>query len=161
LALAGDPDVIFLDEPTVGFDPEARARCWTVIENLRQLGTTIMLTTHYLDEAEHLADRIAILAGGRIAAMGTSAELAALAGTPTVIELAPTTARQVNLGALDAVTVHDEKGRVTLETMTPSATLRALLAETDDDLVVQPPTLERTYTRLMRAADIVETGVGA
>lgn len=80
LALAGDPDLIFLDEPTTGFDPEARRRCWTAIENLRELGKTILLTTHYLDEAERLADRVAILRDGRIHAIGTPAELARQAG---------------------------------------------------------------------------------
>jgi ABC-2 type transport system ATP-binding protein len=80
LALAGDPDLIFLDEPTTGFDPEARRRCWSAIQNLRALGKTILLTTHYLDEAEHLADRVAILREGRIRACGTPEELAGLAG---------------------------------------------------------------------------------
>jgi ABC-2 type transport system ATP-binding protein len=76
LALAGDPEVVFLDEPTTGFDPEARRRCWDAIGNLRALGTTIVLTTHYLDEAEHLADRVAVLCDGTIRACGTPAELA-------------------------------------------------------------------------------------
>src|SRR5712691_2058055 len=80
LALAGDPELIFLDEPTTGFDPEARRRCWAAIENLRRLGKTILLTTHYLDEAERLADRIAILRDGRIRACGTPAELARQVG---------------------------------------------------------------------------------
>jgi ABC-2 type transport system ATP-binding protein len=80
LALAGDPDLIFLDEPTTGFDPEARRRCWAAIENLRSLGKTILLTTHYLDEAEQLADRVAILRDGRISACGTPEQLAARAG---------------------------------------------------------------------------------
>ena len=80
LALAGDPELIFLDEPTTGFDPESRRRCWSAIENLRSLGKTVLLTTHYLDEAEHLADRVAILRGGRIQACGTTAELAAQVG---------------------------------------------------------------------------------
>ena len=71
LALAGDPELVFLDEPTTGFDPEARRRCWTAIDNLRGLGKTVLLTTHYLDEAEHLADRVAILRDGRICASGT------------------------------------------------------------------------------------------
>lgn len=76
LALAGDPELIFLDEPTTGFDPEARRRCWATIENLRALGKTIVLTTHYLDEAERLADRVAVLRDGRITACGTPTELA-------------------------------------------------------------------------------------
>src|SRR5207237_1040824 len=83
LALAGDPDLIFLDEPTTGFDPEARRRCWAAIENLRSLGKTIVLTTHYLDEAERLADRVAILDAGRIRATGTPEELARESGLPS------------------------------------------------------------------------------
>ena len=71
LALIGDPDIVFLDEPTTGFDPSARRAAWDVIASLRQLGKTIFLTTHYMDEAEYLADRIAVLAGGRIVAEGT------------------------------------------------------------------------------------------
>jgi ABC-2 type transport system ATP-binding protein len=85
LALAGDPDLIFLDEPTTGFDPEARRRCWAAVENLRVLGKTILLTTHYLDEAEQLADRIAILRAGRIELAGTTQEVAARAGLATRI----------------------------------------------------------------------------
>jgi ABC-2 type transport system ATP-binding protein len=71
LALIGDPDIVFLDEPTTGFDPSARRAAWDVIAGLRQLGKTIFLTTHYMDEAEHLADRIAVIAAGRIIAEGT------------------------------------------------------------------------------------------
>src|ERR1700744_2316082 len=85
LALAGRPDLIFLDEPTTGFDPEGRRRCWGRSEKLRRLGTTILLTTHYLDEAERLADRIAILRAGRIELSGTTSEVAALAGLATRI----------------------------------------------------------------------------
>ena len=80
LALAGDPDLVFLDEPTTGFDPEARRRCWQAVNKLRSLGKTIVLTTHYLDEAEHLADRVAILRDGQIRACGTPTELARRAG---------------------------------------------------------------------------------
>src|SRR3954464_7587803 len=82
LALAGDPELIFLDEPTTGFDPEARRRCWTAIENLCALGKTVLLTTHYLDEAERLADRVAILCHGRIQAVGTPSQLAPPAHPP-------------------------------------------------------------------------------
>src|SRR5881227_3991621 len=71
LALIGDPDIVFLDEPTTGFDPSARRATWEVIAGLRQLGKTIFLTTHFMDEAEYLADRIAVLSGGRIVAQGT------------------------------------------------------------------------------------------
>ena len=70
LGIAGDPDLIFLDEPTTGFDPSARRRSWELVANLRKLGKTILLTTHYMDEAQNLADRVAIVVGGRIVAVG-------------------------------------------------------------------------------------------
>ena len=97
LALAGDPELIFLDEPTTGFDPEARHRCWTAIENLQALGKTIVLTTHYLDEAEHLADQVAILVDGRIRANGTISELAQVANAPTRISFTSTTGEPIVL----------------------------------------------------------------
>jgi ABC-2 type transport system ATP-binding protein len=75
VALVGNPDVIFLDEPTTGFDPAARRAAWEMIRSLRRLGKTILLTTHYLDEAEQLADRVAVLREGRIVREGTPAEL--------------------------------------------------------------------------------------
>src|SRR5438270_104600 len=70
IALAGDPDLLFLDEPTTGFDPSARRNAWQVVKNLAALGKTILLTTHYMDEAQNLADRVAIVVGGRIVAEG-------------------------------------------------------------------------------------------
>jgi ABC-2 type transport system ATP-binding protein len=75
LALIGDPELIFLDEPTTGFDPGARRTAWQTIANLRELGKTILLTTHYLDEAEQLADRVAVLRNGEIIREGTPADL--------------------------------------------------------------------------------------
>ena len=75
LALVGDPDLLFLDEPTTGFDPQARRRAWESISSLRALGKTILLTTHYLDEAERLCDRVAVLRDGKIAAIGRPGEL--------------------------------------------------------------------------------------
>jgi ABC-2 type transport system ATP-binding protein len=75
LALVGDPEIVFLDEPTTGFDPEARRRAWQTIASLRELGKTILLTTHYLDEAERLSDRVAVLRDGQIVALGHPAEL--------------------------------------------------------------------------------------
>ncbi len=77
LALVGNPDLLFLDEPTTGFDPGARRAAWETIRNLRSLGTTILLTTHYLDEAEQLADRVAVLRDGKIVRVGSPAELTA------------------------------------------------------------------------------------
>jgi ABC-2 type transport system ATP-binding protein len=75
LALVGDPDLVFLDEPTTGFDPAARRIAWDMIRSLRSLGKTVLLTTHYLDEAQELADRVAVLRAGRIVRMGTPGEL--------------------------------------------------------------------------------------
>jgi ABC-2 type transport system ATP-binding protein len=71
VALAGDPDLLFLDEPTTGFDPSARREAWEVVKNLASLGKTVLLTTHYMDEAQYLADRVAVIADGRIVAEGT------------------------------------------------------------------------------------------
>jgi ABC-2 type transport system ATP-binding protein len=75
LALVGDPDLVFLDEPTTGFDPAARRAAWEMIRSLRQLGKTVLLTTHYLDEAEQLADRVAVMRDGMIVKIGTPREL--------------------------------------------------------------------------------------
>jgi ABC-2 type transport system ATP-binding protein len=75
VALVGDPDLVFLDEPTTGFDPSARRSAWEVVRSLRSLGKTILLTTHYLDEAQQLADRVAVIQAGRIVSIGTPAEL--------------------------------------------------------------------------------------
>jgi len=76
IALAGDPEILFLDEPTTGFDPSARHEAWEVVKNLAALGKTVLLTTHYMDEAQHLADRVAVIADGRIVAEGAPATLA-------------------------------------------------------------------------------------
>jgi ABC-2 type transport system ATP-binding protein len=75
VALAGDPDLLFLDEPTTGFDPSARREAWEVVKNLASLGKTVLLTTHYMDEAQYLADRVAVIAAGRIVAEGPPATI--------------------------------------------------------------------------------------
>jgi ABC-2 type transport system ATP-binding protein len=85
LGIVGDPAVLFLDEPTTGFDPSARRRAWDLIDRLRDLGTTILLTTHYMDEAEHLADRLVVINEGRVVAQGTADQLGARAGAETVV----------------------------------------------------------------------------
>src|SRR5579863_7281846 len=84
LGIVGSPELLFLDEPTTGFDPSARREFWTMLEGLRSSGTSILLTTHYMEEAQHLCDRIAILESGRVVAEGTSTSLIALSGTTTV-----------------------------------------------------------------------------
>jgi ABC-2 type transport system ATP-binding protein len=135
LALVGDPELIFLDEPTTGFDPRARRNAWETIRGLRSLGKTILLTTHYLDEAERLADRVAVLAQGRIVASGTPAELT---------------------GAVPATEIrYRENGReVVLETDEPTRVLHELtaraLAESREleGLQVRRPSLEEVYLSL-------------
>ncbi|MEO5725314.1 MAG: ABC transporter ATP-binding protein [Ilumatobacteraceae bacterium] len=86
LALVGDPDLIFLDEPTTGFDPAARRASWSMIRSLTALGKTVLLTTHFMDEAQALADRIAVVAGGRIIAEGTPETLGGRDRGHTVVE---------------------------------------------------------------------------
>jgi ABC-2 type transport system ATP-binding protein len=135
LALIGDPELIFLDEPTTGFDPRARRQAWETIRGLRGLGKTILLTTHYLDEAERLADRVAVLSHGHIVASGTPAELT---------------------GAVPATEIrYRENGReVVLETDEPTRVLHELtgraLAERREleGLVVRRPSLEEVYLTL-------------
>ena len=85
IALAGDPRLLFLDEPTTGFDPSARHQAWEVVKNLAALGKTVFLTTHFMDEAEYLADRVAIIARGQIVAEGPPATLAARDTAPSIV----------------------------------------------------------------------------
>ncbi|HEX6886943.1 MAG TPA: ABC transporter ATP-binding protein [Candidatus Nanopelagicales bacterium] len=85
LGIIGDPDLLFLDEPTTGFDPSARRRAWDLVASLRDLGTTIVLTTHYMEEAEHLADRVAVVQDGRLVALDTPANLVAAEGADAIV----------------------------------------------------------------------------
>jgi ABC-2 type transport system ATP-binding protein len=157
LALAGDPDLIFLDEPTTGFDPESRRRCWAAIENLRGLGKTIVLTTHYLDEAERLADRLAILQDGRIQVAGTVQQVARQASVPTRITFtAPRRLRDGSLrvpSCLDVTVTGEVATCVTGHTATALRELLAWAAANDlgdlDDLSVDNPTLEDAYMQLV------------
>jgi ABC-2 type transport system ATP-binding protein len=139
LALVGDPWVIFLDEPTTGFDPAARRTAWGVVKALKELGKTVLLTTHYLDEAQSLADRVAIIKDGLIVAQGPPSELS------------PGRARYR--------VAYDENGRrVELETDEPTELLHRLtgeaLARGDrlENLSVSRPTLEDVYLELTAGA---------
>ena len=85
MALIGDPELLFLDEPTTGFDPSARRQAWDVIAGLRDLGKTVFLTTHYMDEAQRLADRVTIIAAGEIVARGTPEDLGDRESQPATI----------------------------------------------------------------------------
>jgi ABC-2 type transport system ATP-binding protein len=104
LALVGDPDLIFMDEPTTGFDPQARRAAWEMVRGLRALGKTILLTTHYLDEAQQLADRVGVLRNGSLVTVGTPAELVGSqlteiryrAGAETVVERTETPTQRLN-----------------------------------------------------------------
>ncbi len=159
IGLAGDPELLFLDEPTTGFDPSARRAAWSMIGELRSLGKTIMLTTHYMDEAQALAQRVAIIAGGRIVAEGTPAELMGRASgtriafrSPGAVEL-PEGLRR---GALV------ENGRVVIETEEPTRALHALTSwalerHVDlDGLTVTKTSLEDVYLSLTGAAESEE-----
>jgi ABC-2 type transport system ATP-binding protein len=134
LALIGDPELIFLDEPTTGFDPAARRAAWETIRSLRELGKTILLTTHYLDEAEQLSDRVAVLRDGRIVATGTPAEL-----TRT-----PATEIRYRRDGEDVVVKTTEPTRVLAE-LTAAAVARG---EELEGLEVRRPTLEAVYLSL-------------
>jgi ABC-2 type transport system ATP-binding protein len=158
LALAGDPDLVFLDEPTTGFDPEARRRCWAAIENLRRLGKTVLLTTHYLDEAEQLADRIAILRAGRIELAGTTHEVAVRAGLATRISFTTPSALRRGLVPLPHGIDLSVRGPESVcHTGNAAMTLSMLLdwARQNslgdlDGLAVTAPRLEDTYLQLTR-----------
>jgi len=160
LALAGDPDLVFLDEPTTGFDPEARRRCWAAIENLRGLGKTILLTTHYLDEAERLADRIAILRSGRIELAGTTHEVAARAGLATRISfITPPALRRGQVALPDGIDLAVHGPLSVCHSDNAALTLRRLLRWAEqhslgdlDGLAVTAPRLEDTYLQLTGTA---------
>ena len=135
LALIGDPELLFLDEPTTGFDPSARRRAWETIQGLKELGKTVLLTTHYLDEAHQLADRIAILRGGQIVALGSPAELLATNGTTEV---------RYQRDGETVIETTDEPTRFLHE-----LTGEALAAGVElEGLVVERPTLEDLYIEM-------------
>ena len=89
-ALVGDPELLFLDEPTTGLDPQARRHLWDLVDELKRAGRTIILTTHYMEEAERLCDRVAIMDHGRVIAQGTTPQLIASVGAEHVVEFAVT-----------------------------------------------------------------------
>ena len=135
LGIVGAPELLFLDEPTTGFDPQARRDFWGLIESLAEGGTTILLTTHYLDEAEHLADRVGVIAAGRMLALDTPANLGGRASSQAT------------------VTWEDEAGtRHTERTSTPTELVTQLAARHGGEvpkLTVTRPSLEDTYLSLI------------
>jgi ABC-2 type transport system ATP-binding protein len=157
LALVGDPELLFLDEPTTGFDPAARRGAWEVIASLRDLGKTVFLTTHYLDEASTLADRVAIIKDGRIVAEGPPSELGGDTASRTRIAFElppPLTPADLPPSLRSRITATG--GRLEIVTASPVpdlATLTGWAIEQGADLPglqVARPTLEDVYLELTR-----------
>jgi ABC-2 type transport system ATP-binding protein len=156
LALIGDPELIFLDEPTTGFDPSARRAAWEVIAGLRDLGKTVFLTTHYMEEAERLADRIAVIAAGEIVARGTPQTLGDRQLAGARITFAPPSAIHVRdlPAALAGRCEQAPDGRIALPSSSVAADLHTLSGWALDrgleldELEVRRPTLEDVYLDL-------------
>jgi|tagenome__1003787_1003787.scaffolds.fasta_scaffold20951239_3 ABC-2 type transport system ATP-binding protein len=148
LGIAGDPELIFLDEPTTGFDPAARRQSWELISGLRRLGKSILLTTHYMDEAQQLADRVVVIARGQIIAEGTPDTLGRDQATIVAFRLPEGADAPLPAGA------EIDRGHVRLRTATPTRDLAPLLAWAADrgveleGLTVTRPTLEDVYLQL-------------
>ena len=152
IGLSGDPDLLFLDEPTTGFDPSARRDAWGMVRNLRDMGKTVVLTTHYMDEAQNLADRVAIMVEGKIVVEGTPDELLSHAGGTTVRyklpEDAPAMPEGLEGGALQA------DGHFILVTNTPTQALHQLTSWATsagvelEELSVTRPSLDDLFIQL-------------
>jgi ABC-2 type transport system ATP-binding protein len=160
IGIVGDPDLIFLDEPTTGFDPSARRDAWNMIEGLKALGKTVFLTTHYMDEAQHLADRVAILRDGLIVAQGRTEQLGATIGHHTVIGFA----LEDGLGVEDVRTrvgapLRVSGNQVEIESDQPQRDLYRLLGLAEErgatlaELEVRRPSLEDVFLELTREGD--------
>jgi ABC-2 type transport system ATP-binding protein len=130
-ALVGDPELLFLDEPTTGLDPQARRQLWDLIEQFKAAGRTILLTTHYMDEAERLCDRVAIMDHGKVIALGTPRELIASIGVEHIVEFsAAGTLDSAALGSMDGVSgVRSENGSVLMQVTALHRAVPALLGE--------------------------------
>jgi ABC-2 type transport system ATP-binding protein len=153
MALIGDPELLFLDEPTTGFDPSARRQTWETIAGLRDLGKTVFLTTHYMDEAQRLADRVTIISAGEVVASGTPEDLGDRENRPATVSFRLPDG--VATGELPVGAVAANGGRtVSLDTSTPVATLNeltgwALRRGFDlENLEVTRPSLEDVYLSL-------------
>ncbi|HEY2703835.1 MAG TPA: ABC transporter ATP-binding protein [Candidatus Dormibacteraeota bacterium] len=153
LALIGDPELIFLDEPTTGFDPSARRDAWEIVRSIRTLGRTVLLTTHYMDEAQSLADRICVIAAGEIVAEGSPETIGGRETAAACIRF--TLPEGLELAALP-LPVRVGDGRVMVETATPTRTLHELTSWAVarglelPGLEVVRPSLEDVYLELTR-----------
>ena len=155
VGIVGDPDVVFLDEPTTGFDPSARREAWSMIEGLKQLGKTVFLTTHYMDEAQHLADRVIILRDGRIIASGSPDELEGGAGHETVVTFrVPDGADARSLSEVAGERVRVDGAQATIATADAQRTLFRLTSWADqagatlEGLQARRPSLEDVFLEL-------------
>lgn len=153
LGLVGDPDLIFLDEPTTGFDPSARRQAWSIVENLATLGKTILLTTHYMDEAQHLANRIAVIAAGSIVAEGTPDTLGGRQNAKAMVRFSLPAGVAVTDLPVEPTGARD--GQVTITHPSPTRLLNQLTGWAMgrgielDGLSVERPTLEDIYLDLV------------
>ncbi|MGB9377165.1 MAG: ABC transporter ATP-binding protein, partial [Mycobacteriales bacterium] len=144
---------LFLDEPTTGFDPSARREAWALVRDLRNLGTTILLTTHYMDEAQALADRIAVIADGELLALGTPETIGGRNLAESVVRFALPPGTTIDALPLPAGFTHDN-GVVTVRTTDPVGVLHALTGwalgadAALDGLTVARPSLEDVYLQL-------------
>jgi ABC-2 type transport system ATP-binding protein len=152
IGLAGNPDLLFLDEPTTGFDPAARRHAWQMIRNLRDLGKTVLLTTHYLDEAEELSDRVAIIADGVIVAQGSPGDLIASDPASTIrFRLASGAEPPPEIASMAKAV----EGAFTIRTEAPTKTLYEVLRWANeaglelDELSLSRASLEDVYLRLV------------
>ena len=156
IGLAGDPELLFLDEPTTGFDPSARRNAWEMIRNLRDLGKTVFLTTHYMDEAQSLANRVAVIVAGQIVAQGPPATLVGRGEAVSTITFTAPRGFELPEG-LDAE-VHED--RILLRTTEPTRTLHALTAiairmrSELTDLQVSKASLEDVYLELTAGQEV-------
>ncbi|MDQ3737569.1 MAG: ABC transporter ATP-binding protein [Actinomycetota bacterium] len=154
LGIVGRPELLFLDEPTTGFDPAARRHAWDLIASMGAGGTTVLLTTHYLDEAQHLADRVGIMAKGQLVAEGTPVELMAGVGTSNVSFVVPDGFDAGDLAAVVPADARAEGTLVTFTTSSPTAALHRITSwavERDVELgglSLEQPSLEDVYFQL-------------
>jgi len=154
LGIIGRPEVLFLDEPTTGLDPEARRELWAVIQSLVAAGTTVLLTTHYIEEAQRLADRVIVLAEGRVVADATPDQLRARGGTPVIRYRLPPGTQARDLPPALSRYVDPGRGELSLPSADLTADLDALVGWARRNradltgLEVTPPSLEDAYIAL-------------